>query len=322
MAHRFTSPGRGSAAHRRGGRRPYCTLRGGRLHRAKRRDSDRGRSALTREQAIRQALARKPTLSVAREQVAQARARVTQATALPEPSLGCERRRSARCVAAALGNEDDLSVGITIPYPRQDPAAGPGSRGRARKRRRDYSCKRQLVVFQTNQAYDSLLVSLKHRQDLEEARKLTQDFLDKTQARFNAGTVAKLDVIKAQVGVAQAENDLIANERGVANARAGLNRVVGRVRRAYRGGDSLTVPGGLRPISPELEAIAMNSPAELRGLASEQAGARAVGRSWAQRYLIPTSTSAHSKPVTTERRRSSKPASESDADLLLAASGR
>ncbi len=35
--------------------------------------------------------------------------------------------------------------------------------------------------------------------------------------------------MKAQVGVAQSENDLIANERGVANARAALNRLIGRI---------------------------------------------------------------------------------------------
>ena len=62
-----------------------------------------------------------------------------------------------------------------------------------------YALQKQVIAFQTNQAYDSLLVSLKHRQDLEEARKLSQEFLDKTQARYNAGTVAKLDVVESVV---------------------------------------------------------------------------------------------------------------------------
>ncbi|MBW8838866.1 MAG: TolC family protein, partial [Gemmatimonadetes bacterium] len=43
---------------------------------------------VTREDAIKQALTRNPTLAVARAQVAQAQARVTQAYALPEPSFG------------------------------------------------------------------------------------------------------------------------------------------------------------------------------------------------------------------------------------------
>jgi outer membrane protein TolC len=42
-------------------------------------------------------------------------------------------------------------------------------------------------------------VGLRHRSDLRESRSLAEDFLKKTQARFEAGDVARLDVIKAQV---------------------------------------------------------------------------------------------------------------------------
>ena len=241
---------------------------------------------VTREQAIRQALARNPTLAVAREQVAQAKARVSQARALPEPSIGASIVGQPGAFRPRAGNESDLSVGVTIPFPGKILLQGQAAKGDLGSIDEAYTLQRQLVVFQTNQAYDSLLVSLKHRQDLEEARKLTQDFLAKTQARFNAGTVAKLDVIKAQVGVAQAENDLIANERGVANARAALNRLLGRVLGAsIEAADSLTVPDA-PPDLAQLEAIAMARRPELRGLQSEQAGARAQQK-LAQQYLIP-----------------------------------
>ena len=89
---------------------------------------------------------------------------------------------------ASSGNETDLSLGITIPFPTKIVLQGRAARGELGSIDETYTLQRQLVVFQTNQAYDSLLVSLKHRQDLEEARKLSQDFLDKTQARYNAGT--------------------------------------------------------------------------------------------------------------------------------------
>ena len=42
---------------------------------------------IDRDAAIKEALAHNPTLAVAREQIAQARARVTQGYALPEPSV-------------------------------------------------------------------------------------------------------------------------------------------------------------------------------------------------------------------------------------------
>ena len=85
------------------------------------------------------------------------------------------------------------------------------------------------MALAASATYDSLLAALKHREFLTEARGLAADFLKKTQARYDAGTAAKLDVIQAQVGLAQSDNDLIANERDLATAQASLNRTLGRV---------------------------------------------------------------------------------------------
>ena len=253
---------------------------------AQRRDTTTQVLRVTRGEAIKQALSRNPTLAVARAQVAQAQARVTQAFALPEPSFSASVVGQTGAFRPYSGNEKDFSLGITIPFPTKIVLQGQAAKGDLGTIDEAYTLQKQLVVFQTNQAYDSLLVSLKHRQDLEEARKLSQDFLDKTQARYNAGTVAKLDVIKAQVTLAQSENDLIANERGVANARAGLNRMLGRVLGAsIEASDSLTIPSA-PPELAELEALAMQRRPELRGLVAEQAGARA-SQKLAQHYLLP-----------------------------------
>ena len=253
---------------------------------AQRRDTTTQVLRVTRDEAIKQAVARNPTLAVARAQVAQAQARVTQAYALPEPSFGASVVGQTGAFRPASGNEKDFSLGITIPFPTKIALQGKAAKGDLGSIDESYTLQKQLVVFQTNQAYDSLLVSLKHRQDLEEARKLSRDFLDKTQARYNAGTVAKLDVIKAQVALAQSENDLIANERGVANARAALNRMLGRVLGAsIEAADSLTIPSA-PPELADLEALAMQRRPELRGLVAEQAGARA-SQKLAQHYLLP-----------------------------------
>jgi len=241
---------------------------------------------LSRGEAIRIALAHNPTIEVAQRQVAQARSRVTQALALPEPDIGVAGVGQRAPLRPHSASETDVSVGVTIPFANKFRLRGAVARGDLGNAEESYRLQRQLVVFQTNQAYDSLLVALRHRQDLEEARRLSTDFLAKTDARFNAGTAARLDVIKAKVAVAQAENDLIANERGVANARAALNRLLGRVLGAsIEAADSLTIPT-VPPDFAQLEAIAMARRPELRGLASEQAGARASQR-LAQQYFIP-----------------------------------
>lgn len=89
----------------------------------------------------------------------------------------------------------------------------------------------QLIAAATSAEYDSLLVAFRHRAELQESRALSADFLQKTHARFAAGTAARLDVIRARFDVAQAESDLIANAQTIAVARAGLNRLMARPRR-------------------------------------------------------------------------------------------
>jgi outer membrane protein TolC len=122
----------------------------------------------------------------------------------------------------------------------------------------------------------TLLVALRHRENFREARTLAADFLRRTQARFDAGTAARLDVIQAQVGVAQSDNDLIANERDLANAQASLNRTLGRVIGApIAPTDSLSVPPAL-PDSVDLERIALSNRPELAIIQNRQQGARAT----------------------------------------------
>ena len=241
---------------------------------------------LTRADANRQALANNPTIQIAREQIAQSRARLRSSVALPEPSIGVSVLGQPGVLRPHSGSETDVGVGVTIPFPNKYRLLAQAARGDVGTFEAGYDLQRQLVVLQTNQAYDSLLVSLQHRRDLEESRRLTADFYERTQARFNAGTVPKLDVIKAQVTVAQAENDLIANERGVANARAALNRLTGRVLGApVDAVDSLVVPADV-PDVDRLMALAMANRPELKSIAAARAGARASEK-LAQQYFLP-----------------------------------
>jgi len=200
-------------------------------------DSTTAPLRLDRNEAITEALAHNPTLAVAREQIAQARARVTEGYALPEPSVSAAVLGANGIARPHSSNETDLGIGITIPFPNKIILRGQAAKGDLGNFDELYIQQRQLVASQTAQAYDSLLVALRHREDLLVTKSLAEDFVKKTEARFNAGTAAKLDIIKGQVGVAQSENDLIANERGIATGPKTwpptLARTTRRERRAY-----------------------------------------------------------------------------------------
>ncbi len=246
----------------------------------------RGEPAVSRRAAIREALQANPNVRVASEQVAQSRARVHQAVALPEPQLDLSLLGDRAELRPGRPTETDLVVGITIPFPTKILLQGRVARGDFTGAIAGFELQRQLVVLQTNLAYDSLLVSLLHRRDLEEARTLAQRFLERTSARFEAGTVPRLDVIKARVDLAQAENDLIANEVSVDGARVALNRQLGRPLDApVAAADTLTIPVVLPPLD-SLESLAMDRRPELRTVRGARAGVDAA-TSLARQYFIP-----------------------------------
>ncbi len=231
---------------------------------------------LTRRQAVDTALAHNPQLAVARAQVDEARARVTEATAFPDPTLAADVVGQSSLARFRSNTGHDLGIGLSVPFPTKFLLRNTVSGADVRTAEFSYRQLQQQLASQTAQAYDALLVALRHHADLVESRRLAQEFLDKTQARYSGGTVAGLDVIKARVDLAQADNALIANERDVANARANLNRQLGRLLgAAVEPADTLDVP----PPLPELAALEDTAQAlrpELKGLASQQRGASAA----------------------------------------------
>jgi cobalt-zinc-cadmium efflux system outer membrane protein len=244
---------------------------------------------LTREQAVALALSHNPQLRVAAEQIAQARARKIQGTALPDPQFSAVFDQSKGLFGAGGANERSIAATVTIPF--VDKFRLQGRIGTADVQSAAFAATlaRQQITSATTQTYDSLLASLRRDRDLSEAKALAQDFLRRAEARYNAGTTPKLDLVRAQVELARAENDLIGNERDVANARAALNRLVGRPLGApIAAADSLAVP----PPPPDLDRLLAAATAgrpELGSLKSQQAGAHAAS-GLTQEYWLPDLT--------------------------------
>lgn len=241
---------------------------------------------LSRRQAIAEALTRNAQLEIAREQTAQARARRVSGVAIPDPTLTAAFDQASGPLNFGNAGSRPVGLNLTIPFPdkfRLNNRIGNADIGASLS---NYRLQQQTVALAASATYDSLLAALQHRDFLKESRTLAADFLKKTQARYEAGTAAKLDVIQAQVGVAQADNALIANERDVATAQASLNRTLGRVVGApITPTDSLEVPTPL-PDSATIERVALASRPELAMIEQQQAGARA-STSLVKEFWIP-----------------------------------
>lgn len=246
---------------------------------------------LSRRQAIDEALAANPGLLASRAQVEQARAQVAIATAFPDPTLAADVGGQSRVLNPGSGNSSDVGVGVTFPFFGKTRLRGEVAKTALQAAEFALTQLRQQVGSQTAQAYDAILVALRHGDDLKEAKTLALDFLAKTKARFLAGTVPKVDVVKAQVDVSQAENDLIANDRTLITARASLNRLLGRTGGApLETTDTLEVPARFAPETiaelEGLEKLALTSRPELRSLEIQRQGARAATR-LARQYWVP-----------------------------------
>jgi cobalt-zinc-cadmium efflux system outer membrane protein len=235
---------------------------------------------LTRRDAVDSALARNPQVRVAAEQLAQARARGVENTALADPSFNTDLTPSNESPGS------DIGVSFTVPFPTKLVLRHRQSAADVQSAEFTVVQVRAQIASLTAQAYDALLVALRHHMDLEQGDSLARVFLDKTQTRYAAGSVARLDVLKAQVDLAQIETSLLANARDVANARAALNRLVNRpLGTPIALADTLAVPAPLPPLERLADAADSLRP-ELRGLASARRSAGAAA-ALAQEFFLP-----------------------------------
>ncbi len=245
---------------------------------------------LTRHQAIATALVANPQLDVAREQTAQVRAQRVEGMALPDPAVSASLDDQTRFLGLNTAQSRNVSLGFVIPFPDKIRLQSSIGSANVRSSLAQYRLLQQQIAAAAGQSYDNVLLAEQHRRDLTQADSLAHDFLQKTQARFNAGTVPRLDVIKAQVDVAQSQNDLIANARDVANARSALNRILGRpLGSAIELLDSLQVP----PSLPDLDAVeqkALRVRPELTDLEAQQRAAQLNSRLVREQSILPDIT--------------------------------
>ena len=255
------------------------------LGRSQRPDSAR----LSRREAIALALAHNPQLEIARAQIGEAKARKVEAVSIPDPAVTASFDQQRGIFRSGVAGQKNVGVGVLVPFPNKLRLQGKIAQSDVQSAELSYQLQRQLVAAQTAEAYDSLLVALKHRADLTDAETLARDFLKRTEARFNAGTAAKLDVIKATVEVAQASNQLLTNTLDVQNAGSALDRLLGRpIGVPVLPTDSLVVPDSL-PSLDRLVAVGLEARPELASITAQRQGARAA-TALAKQFWLPDLT--------------------------------
>jgi len=208
-------------------------------------------TTLTLQEALDIALAQHPTLRIGQAEVDAARYRVRQEATgyLPRGAYTYAYRREQRPLSSAVGgvqldgtgqqqrrrttaqifhfNSTNFSISQLLFDFGQTLHAIRSAQASAEASRADLEAVRQTVIFNTKQAYYTVLSAQRLRQVAEETVQQNQKHLEEARARFEVGLAPRFDVTQAQVQVSNAELDAVTARNNVALARETLRTAMG-----------------------------------------------------------------------------------------------
>ena len=208
---------------------------------------------LSREAAVQLALGQNPGVIAAQQVWEAARARITQVRALPDPELELEYEELPGVTRTGDFGERSFGATQTIEFPlkwwRRSQAASHAAKA---TRLAVLEMTRLDIRFRVKMAYDRVLFEEKRLEYIMQNLQLAQDFLKKAQQRLEAGDVAQLEVLRAEVEAGRAANRAAEVRGDLSVAKAELNTLLARPSRT-----PLEMKGDLdyRPIKLELENL-------------------------------------------------------------------
>jgi outer membrane protein TolC len=219
---------------------------------------------LSLDQCVALAVENNPLVLSAEEQYQAALARVRQARALPQPSLDWSSDFQPGITDFSGWEERYLGISQTVPFPGKTYLQGRIAQEESKETLADADLLRLDLTFQVTEAfYAALLVQEQFgyaRQNLE----FTEDFVQMTELKFEAGDVPRMEVLRARVEAARAANQVRVAENELRLGRARMNFLLGRP-----SSSPLELQGELKapPVSYDLEemtALALESRPEMR----------------------------------------------------------
>ena len=241
---------------------------------------------LSREEAIRIATERNPAVIAARGQWNAARARVSQARALPDPELELEYEELPGGFSLREFGERNIGFSQTIEFPVRWWLRNRAARQSASATKMSaFEMTKLEVATRVKVAYDRVLLNQRLLDYAEQNLTLAQDLLDKARVRFEAGDVPQLEILRAEVEAGRATNRVTVARNDLSKSKAALNALLARDIRA-----SLTVVGDLstRPVEVNVErlkALAVERRPDLLGARSALAGAQSLRSSAISSFL-------------------------------------
>lgn len=221
---------------------------------------------LTLDECITIAIQQNPLILSSLQQYNASLARVSQAKAIPQPSINWDSDLQPKFFDFKGTGEWYFGISQSVEFPGKRYLRGQIASKEANVFLQEIELLKLDIVFQVKQAFYGLLLSQGKltyaRQNLE----LAQDFLKKAELKFDAGDVAKVEVLRARVEASKAANDVRAANTDVRLAKAMLNFLLARKKYA-----PIEVEGDLKraPIRLDMDNLverALSVRPEMKGI--------------------------------------------------------
>jgi len=184
--------------------------------------------ALTLEQCVYLALQQNPLILSSQQQYYASLARVNQAKALPQPSIAYDSDLQPKIFNFKDSGESYFGLSQSIEFPGKRYLRGKIASKESNGILQEIELLKLDIVFLVKKAFYGLLLSQEKLKYIQQDLELSQDFLKKAELKFEAGDVAKVEVLRARVEASKAATEVRSASNEVRLAKAMLNFLLAR----------------------------------------------------------------------------------------------
>ncbi len=186
------------------------------------------KNELTLDQCIAIALQQNPLILSSLQQHQASLARISQAKALPQPSIGYDSDLQPKFFNFKDSGESYFGVSQSIEFPGKRHLRGKIASKESNEIMAEIDLLKLDIVFRVKQAFYGLLLAQEKLKYAQQDLELAQDFLKNAELKFDAGDVAKVEALRARVESAKAANEVRSSTNEVRLAKAMLNFLLAR----------------------------------------------------------------------------------------------
>lgn len=183
---------------------------------------------LTLDQCIVLALEVNPLVQSSQKLYQASLARIHQAKAFAQPNVDFDSDLQPKLFNFKGSAESYLGISQTIDFPGKRSTRGKIATQESLEVQADMELLRLDIAYQVKQAFYNLLLAEQIQKYAEQDLELSRDFLQKAEIKQEAGDVAKVEVLRARVETAKAENSVRAAVNEVRLGKARLNFLLAR----------------------------------------------------------------------------------------------